>query len=296
MTIVQLEYLVALSTYGSFSVAAEKCFVTQPSLSAQIKHLEEELGTILVVRSNKKTTLTPAGEQILQQARIALSAFEKVKERAKEIRHEVSGDLHLGIIPTIAPYLVHRISEIFQQKYPQVNLYIYETITDDINSRILRNEFDAGILAEGFSPDHLQQTELCRDPFFAYIPEGNDLCNLAEINISDIRPDKLLLLNEGHCLRKQIVSLCATRLKEERMLKIESGSIETLLRVTQSLKGVTIIPGITLPYLSEEQKKRVRPILDEQAFRTLILASNPYTAHPALIEILKKEVKQLMDV
>lgn len=294
MTIVQLEYLVALSIYESFSVAAEKCFVTQPSLSAQIKNLEEELNTVLVVRSNKKTTFTPAGEQILAQARIALAAFEKVKERAKEIRHEVSGELHIGIIPTIAPYLVHRLTEVFQQKYPQVDLFIYETITDDINQRILRNEFDAGILAEGFIPEHIRQEAIVRDPFYAFVAEGNDLWEMTEIHIRDIRPDKLLLLNEGHCLRKQVVSLCASRLKEEKMLKIESGSIETLLRVTQSLKGITILPGIALPYLSEEQKKRVRPILDEQAFRTLVLASNPYAAHPALIDILRKELFLLM--
>ena len=153
MTIVQLEYLLAVANCGSFSLASEKCFVTQPSLSMQIKNLEEELGVVLLDRSRKPVIATDAGEVVIRQAREAIKSFKMVRESVADLRGEVSGVLRLGVIPTIAPYLLHRFVPGFARDYPNVELQIRELMTADIIRALGRDMLDAAILAGGTSPD-----------------------------------------------------------------------------------------------------------------------------------------------
>ena len=201
MTIVQLEYLLAVANCGSFSLASEKCFVTQPSLSMQIKNLEEELGVVLLDRSRKPVIATDAGEVVIRQAREAIKSFKMVRESVADLRGEISGVLRLGVIPTIAPYLLHRFVPGFARDYPNVELQIRELMTADIIRALGRDMLDAAILAGGTSPDGIQEEELFNDRFYAYVSTGHPLFERSNIRIEDIDVRRLLLLSEGNCLR-----------------------------------------------------------------------------------------------
>ena len=186
MTIIQLEYLVAVANHGSFSLAAEKCFVTQPSLSMQVKNLEEELGVILLDRSKKPVIPTEAGTAVLQQAREVLTAFYRVNEVVNDLKGEISGLLRLGVIPTIAPYLVHRFVPDFVRKHPKVELQIREMQTADIVEALNRDMLDAAILAGGTSPGEIIEEELFNDRFYAYVSPLHPLYERSNIRIEDI--------------------------------------------------------------------------------------------------------------
>ena len=232
MTIVQLEYLLAVANCGSFSLASEKCFVTQPSLSMQIKNLEEELGVVLLDRSRKPVIATDAGEVVIRQAREAIKSFKMVRESVADLRGEISGVLRLGVIPTIAPYLLHRFVPGCARDYPNVELQIRELMTADIIRALGRDMLDAAILAGGTSPDGIQEEELFNDRFYAYVSTGHPLFERSNIRIEDIDVRRLLLLSEGNCLRDQVLELCQAQKGVQRQYSFESGSLETLIRIS----------------------------------------------------------------
>lgn len=208
MTIIQLEYLLAVANYGSFSLAAEKCFVTQPSLSMQVKNLEEELGVIVLDRSKKPVLPTDAGLAVIRQAKEAVQAFAMVREVVSDLQNEISGTLRLGVIPTIAPYLLHRFIPDFVRKCPKVELQIREMMTGNIIRALDRDMLDAAIMAGGTSPEGIREEELFNDRFFAYVSTDHPLCQRSNIRIEDIDVRHLLLLSEGNCLRDQVIELC----------------------------------------------------------------------------------------
>ena len=165
MTITQLEYLVAVANCGSFSLASEKCFVTQPSLSMQVKNLEEELGVILLDRSKKPVIPTEAGAIVIRNAKETIRSYNYIKESVSELKSEIAGTLRLAVIPTVAPYLLHRFIPDFVKRYPRVELQIKEMVTSDIVAALDRDALDAAILAGGTCPDHIIEEELFNDRF-----------------------------------------------------------------------------------------------------------------------------------
>ena len=169
MTIIQLEYLLAVANCGSFSLAAEHCFVTQPSLSMQVKALEEELGVVLLDRSKKPVIPTEAGEVVLEQARETIKAYNYIKEAVSELKGETAGKLRLGVIPTIAPYLLHKFIPAFVRDYPKVELEISEMITSDIVEALKRDRIDAALVASGTCGEGILEQELFNDRFYAYV-------------------------------------------------------------------------------------------------------------------------------
>ena len=175
MTIIQLEYLLAVANCGSFSLAAEHCFVTQPSLSMQIKSLEEELGVVLLDRSKKPVIPTQAGEVVLEKVREALKSYNNIKESVAELKGETAGTLRLGVIPTIAPYLLHKFIPAFVRDYPKVELEISEMKTPDIVEALKRDRLDAAIVAGGTCGDGITEHELFGDRFFVYVSPQNPL-------------------------------------------------------------------------------------------------------------------------
>ena len=175
MTIIQLEYLLAVANCGSFSLASEHCFVTQPSLSMQIKALEEELGVVLLDRSKKPVIPTEAGEVVLEQARQTLAAYNYIREAVSELKGETSGKLRLGVIPTIAPYLLHKFIPEFAQRYPRVELEIKEMVTRDIIDALKRDAIDAALVASGTCGDGINEQDLFDDRFYAYVSTSNPL-------------------------------------------------------------------------------------------------------------------------
>lgn len=291
MTIIQLEYLLAVANYGSFSLAAEKCFVTQPSLSMQVKNLEEELGVIVLDRSKKPVLPTDAGLAVIRQAKEAVQAFAMVREVVSDLQNEISGTLRLGVIPTIAPYLLHRFIPDFVRKCPKVELQIREMMTDDIIRALDRDMLDAAIMAGGTSPEGIREEELFNDRFFAYVSTDHPLCQRSNIRIEDIDVRHLLLLSEGNCLRDQVIELCQAQKNIARQYSFESGSLETLMRIVDNTPNlITIILEMVADYIDEKHRPQVKTLAKGAASRKITIAVRRTYVKRSLIDALKESV------
>ena len=291
MTIIQLEYLLAVANYGSFSLAAEKCFVTQPSLSMQVKNLEEELGVIVLDRSKKPVLPTDAGLAVIREAKEAVQAFAMVREVVSDLQNEISGTLRLGVIPTIAPYLLHRFIPDFVRKCPKVELQIREMMTGDIIRALDRDMLDAAIMAGGTSPEGIREEELFNDRFFAYVSTDHPLCQRSNIRIEDIDVRHLLLLSEGNCLRDQVIELCQAQKNIARQYSFESGSLETLMRIVDNTPNlITIIPEMVADYIDEKHRPQVKTLAKGAASRKITIAVRRTYVKRSLIDALKESV------
>ena len=291
MTIIQLEYLLAVANYGSFSLAAEKCFVTQPSLSMQVKNLEEELGVIVLDRSKKPVLPTDAGLAVIRQAKEAVQAFAMVREVVSDLQNEISGTLRLGVIPTIAPYLLHRFIPDFVRKCPKVELQIREMMTGDIIRALDRDMLDAAIMAGGTSPEGIREEELFNDRFFAYVSTDHPLCQRSNIRIEDIDVRHLLLLSEGNCLRDQVIELCQAQKNIARQYSFESGSLETLMRIVDNTPNlITIIPEMVADYIDEKHRPQVKTLAKGAASRKITIAVRRTYVKRSLIDAMKESV------
>ncbi len=294
MTIVQLEYLLAVANYGSFSLASEHCFVTQPSLSMQIKNLEEELGVVLLDRSKKPVIPTEAGATVIRNARETLKAYNYIRESVSELKGEVAGVLRLGVIPTIAPYLMHRFIPHFMRKYPKVELQIREMMTGQIIEALTKDMLDAAIIAGGVCPKGIVEHELFNDKFHVYVSPASPLYGRANVRIEDISPRDLLLLGEGHCLRDQILELCQGSRKSNVPCTFECGSLETLMRIVDNTSSLTIIPEMAMPFVSEARRKQVKSLAKGAASRKIAVAVRRTYVKSSLIGALKESVVGVM--
>lgn len=292
MTIIQLEYLLAVANCGSFSAASELCFVTQPSLSMQIKNLEEELGVILLDRSKKPVIPTDAGETVIRNAREAIKAYNYIKESVAELKGEIAGHLKLGVIPTISPYLLHRFIPGFLSRYPKVELEVREMKTSDIFKALGRDSLDAAIIAGGMCPDEIAEQELFNDRFFAYVSPLNPLYDRNNVRIEDIDMKELLLLSDGHCLRDQILELCHAHRATHSACSFESGSLDTLMRIVDSTGGMTIIPEMALPYVPEQRREQIKNLAKGATSRKITIAVRRTYVKSSLINALKESIME----
>ncbi|HIW19826.1 MAG TPA: hydrogen peroxide-inducible genes activator [Candidatus Alistipes pullicola] len=291
MTIIQLEYLLAVANCGSFSAAAEKCFVTQPSLSMQIKNLEEELGIVLLDRTRKPVVPTNAGEAVLRQARETVKAFEAIREIVANLKNDVSGTLRLGIIPTIAPYLLHRLIPDFTKKYPKVDLMIREMKSRDIIHALRHDMLDAAIMSGGTIPDDIQEADLFNDRFFVYVSPDHPLRQRNNIRIEDIDPRRMLLLSEGNCLRDQILELCLPRKNTTRQYAFDCNSIETLMRIVDSTpNSFTVVPEMVTEFIEEPHRSQLKTLAKGAVSRKISIAVRRTYAKSSLIAALKESI------
>lgn len=272
MTIIQLEYLLAVANCGSFSMAAEHCFVTQPSLSMQVKALEEELGVVLLDRSKKPVIPTEAGEAVLAQAREALKEYDAIKEVVAEMKGETAGKMRLGVIPTIAPYLLHRFIPDFVKLYPKVELEIREMVTSDIVDALRRDRIDAAIVAAGTCGEGIIEQELFSDRFYLYVSPNNPLYERSNVRIEDIDLKDLILLSPGNCMRDQILELCQARRAMTAHYSFESGTLDTLMRIVDCTSCVTVIPEMSLDYISPEHRSQVKTLAKGATSRKIAVA------------------------
>ena len=221
----------------------------------QVKNLEEELGVIVLDRSKKPVLPTDAGLAVIRQAKEAVQAFAMVREVVSDLQNEISGTLRLGVIPTIAPYLLHRFIPDFVRKCPKVELQIREMMTGDIIRALDRDMLDAAIMAGGTSPEGIREEELFNDRFFAYVSTDHPLCQRSNIRIEDIDVRHLLLLSEGNGLRDQVIELCQAQKNIARQYSFESGSLETLMRIVDNTPNlITIIPEMVADYIDEKHR------------------------------------------
>lgn len=260
MTIIQLQYLIEVANCGSFSGASERCFVTQPSLSMQIKALEDELGVVLLDRSKKPVIPTDAGNVVIAQAQETLRAYNYIRESVAELKGETSGKLRLGVIPTIAPYLLHKFIPDFVKEFPRVELEIREMITADIIEALKHDNIDAAIVASGTCGDGIVEHDLFSDRFYAYVSPENPLFERTNIRIEDIDLKDLILLSRGNCMRDQIIELCQARRSVPSHYYFESGSLDTLMRIVDCTACLTIIPEMALEYIPAERRAQVKTL------------------------------------
>ncbi len=290
MTIIQLEYLLAVANCGSFSQASEHCFVTQPSLSMQIKSLEEELGVVLLDRSKKPVVPTEAGEVVLAGARETLRHFQYIRESVLELKGETSGKLRLGVIPTIAPYLMHRFLSTFVKSYPKVELEIAEMKTADIVEALKRDRLDAALVAGGTCGEGIQEQELFNDRFYIYVSPENPLYERSNIRIEDIDLRDLVILSPGNCLRDQIIELCQAKREMPTHFSFESGSLETLMRVVDCTQSVTIIPEMAVEFIPQDHRDRVKQLAKGNTSRKIAVAVRRTYVKNSIIKALSETI------
>lgn len=291
MTLQQLEYILAVEQFRHFAKAAEYCRVTQPTLSAMIQKLEEELDTKIFDRKQQPVCPTPIGIRIVEQARIVLAQSNHIKNIIEEEKQSLSGTFKLGILPTIAPYLLPRFFPYLMKKYPQLDIRVIEMKTNDIKKSLLNGDIDAGIVASLSGMEEFQQSSLFYEQFFAYVATEDNLYHKEMIRTSDLTGEQLWLLDEGHCFRDQLIRFCQLKAARASQLAYNLGSMETFMRMVEGGKGVTFIPELAVLQLTETQKKLVRPFAIPSPTRQIVLLTNNNFVRFTLLETLTKEIQ-----
>lgn len=297
MTITQLEYVVAVATYKSFVAAAEKCFVTQPTLSMQIQKLEEELGIKLFDRNKHPIAITAMGEAIVEQARIVLSECEKIHELIQNQQNNVSGSFKLAVIPTVAPYILPSLLEHYAEIYPDVKLLVKEMETDQIITALRNNEIDAALLSTPLEVNDIKEYPLFYEPLVAYFSDDEPALKKRLVSPDDIPMNKIWLLNEGHCMRNQILDLCSDqvqKLQADRLYRYESSNVETLRKMVDKNKGLTILPELATFEFNEDQIERVRYFEDPEPVREIALVTSSHFVRLSILQSLMDEIGKLV--
>lgn len=296
MTITQLEYIVAVDTYRSFVGAADKCFVTQPTLSMQVQKLEDTLGVKLFDRSKQPVTPTEIGIEIITQARILLSEAEKIKEIITDRQKELSGELKVGIIPTIAPYILPKILHGFIEKYPQVKLIVWEQTTEQIIEQLKLGMIDCGILSTPLHESNLTELPVFYENFVAYVSKNSKLSKKKSIVPDDIDMEEIWILNEGHCMREQVLNICQRRKATQGFKHFEynTGSVETLKRMVDQNNGATILPELALADLTDKQLDKVRYFKAPEPAREVSIVIQRNFLKRRMIEALKNEILEFL--
>lgn len=292
MNIQQLEYIIAVNECRHFVKASEKCYVTQATLSMMIKKLEEELKVKIFDRSRQPVVPTEIGNKIIAQAKIIVNETNRMKEIVLGEQEELSGELRIGIIPTLAPYLLPLFMNSFLKKYPRVRLKISELTTDDIIDKLQRHDIDAGLLSTPLNNSSLTEQPLFYEEFVVYASSKEKILEKKYILADDIDINRLCLLEEGHCLRSQVFNLCELRKKgtDVHQLDFATGSIETLKKIVDTNQGITILPMLALADLTAKQKNNVRYFKKPVPAREIGLVTYRYFIKEKLIESLKKEI------
>ena len=291
MTLQQLEYILAVNQLRHFAKAAEYCRVTQPTLSAMIQKLEEELDTRIFDRSQQPVCPTPVGILIIEQAQKILVQANRIKNIIEEEKHSLTGTFKLGILPTVAPYLLPRFFPQLMKKYPDLDIRVIEMKTNDIKKALQTGEIDAGIVASLAGMEELQQTPLFYEQFFVYVSRKDILFNSEVIRTSDLNGEQLWLLDEGHCFRDQLMRFCQMKSARASQLAYHLGSMETFMRMVESGKGVTFIPELAVLQLGDIQKELVRPFAIPCPTRQIVMLTNKNFIRHTLLEALTKEIK-----
>ncbi len=255
MTITQLYYVLAVAEQQNFTKAAETCFVTQPTLSMQIQKLEDELDILIFDRSKKPIELTEVGKKIVNQAKNIVNESYRIQDIVDQQKGFIGGEFRLGIISTIMPTLLPMFLKAFIKKYPKIKLKIEELTTEEIISRIKEGHLDAAIAATPLGNDYIKERVLYFEPFVGYIPQHHRLHTQGKLNSSELDIDDMLLLEDGHCFRDGVINLCkAFKNHNDDLFQLESGSIETLIKLSDEGLGMTLLPYLHTLDLSDKAK------------------------------------------
>lgn len=248
MNLKDLKYIIAVAETRHFGKAADRCFVSQPTLSGQIKKLEDELGVAIFERSNRSVEITPIGQTILEHARLMLEQADVIQRLAQAHQDPLAGPLRIGIIPTLSPYLIPLILIPLKKQYPQMKLVLSEEMTDTLLERLRNHEIDAALLATDVDEQDLETLSLFDEPFWLAYPSKHRFYNKDKITRADLDDAELLLLSEGHCLAKQAMEVCHLKERKEQgeMADLRASSLETLLQLVGAGFGTTLVPALAM--------------------------------------------------
>lgn len=291
MTLQQLEYLSALEQTRHFGRAADICGVSQPTLSAMIQKLEEELGAKLFERTARKVCPTDMGLKVVAKAREILSNTEEIRHIVSTAKNEIGGTFRLGILPTIAPYLLPRFFPRLCNDFPHLDLRATELKTEELKAALQNHEIDAAIMVNiGDLADFKTET-LYYEQFLAYVSKKDELFQHQNIKTTDLSNKALWLLDEGHCFRDQLVRFCHLKSAQRSTRTYTLGSIETFMRIVEAGGGVTFIPELALLQLTPEQKELVRPFALPIPVREIVLVRHSSDIRFALIRLMAERVR-----
>ncbi len=290
MTITQLEYVVALDTHRNFATAAAHCHVTQPTLSMQLKKLEDELGTILFDRNKKPVAPTDVGEQVIEQARVSLQSLKQIDALVRRHSDDLSGTLRVGIIPTLSPYLLPRVLPALAKQYPNLTLEIEELLSDQIIDKLHKDQLDVALWVARESENRLVHVPLFYERFLVYLPDDHVYPDQS-IALSELDMKQLWLLKEGHCFRDQVASFCGGLLETSHHANFLSGSLETLKKIVDQHYGFTLLPELAVLDLPEAQRKNVRSFKNISPLRAVSLTYHRRFCKDKLVQMLRTEVR-----
>ncbi|GAC1382634.1 MAG: hydrogen peroxide-inducible genes activator [Ginsengibacter sp.] len=296
MNFQQLEYIIAVDNLRHFGRAADFCFVTQPTLSMMIQKLEDELETQIFDRSKQPTVPTQAGTAIILQARKVLFEASRMKEVVNDLNGELIGELRLGIIPTVAPYLLPLFLSSFIKKYPLLKLRIIEQTTEEIIDKLKQQHLDAGILSTPLNNITLHERPLYYEKFIVYAPGNKELMKKKFVIPADINTNNLLLLEEGHCMRAQAINLCELRKSDIVVsnLEYEAGSIETLKKMVDISNGITILPELAAKDLTRSEQKNIRHFKAPEPVREISIVTYHHFIKQRILEVLSDEIQKVI--
>ena len=295
MNLQDLRYLVALAEHRHFGRAAEACHVSQPTLSSQIRKLEEELGVTLLERTNKRVDLTPVGSQILTHAREALAQAAQMEAVARAARDPLVGPLKLGVIPTLAPYLMPRILKPLRLAYPGLIIELWEDQTRPLIEGLRNHRLDAALLATVSDVPEITEIALFDEPLLAALPVGHRLAGSKVVTEKSLAAE-LLVLADGHCLSNQALAACGAKAGQTRSAlqsSMQAATLETLVNLVAAGYGATLVPALAVEALSHLEI--VLLPLAGNSYRTIRLASRPGFPRPQALRALEKVIRSQVD-
>ncbi|WP_077288309.1 DNA-binding transcriptional regulator OxyR [Cognaticolwellia aestuarii] len=289
-----LEYLTAIAEYKHFGHAADACFVSQPTLSGQIQKLEQQLKLTLIERQPRNVMLTPAGEKLVQQARQVLNAAKNFEEAAKSLLDPLSGDLHIGLIPTLAPYVLPHIMPTLNSQLARINFYLHENRTQDLLHQLVAGKLDILILPWLPEMASFERFDLFTEPLVMATSPSHELANKTKVTFDDLHNQKILTLEDGHCLRDQAMGYCFSAGAEEDH-SFRATSLETLRYMVASNMGITLLPQLaTINYVPQQHIHYI-PFEHPQPVREIVLLCRVGYARMESVRAIVKEVRKAVD-
>ena len=288
MTIVQLKYAIAVAEHRNFTVAADKCFVTQPTLSMQIQKLEAELDITIFDRTKKPIAISDVGIKIIQQCKKIVSESEKMQDVVDQDRGVIGGNFKIGIVPTIMPTLLPLFLDELVSNYPMLKVFIYELPTNELINQLKNNRLDLIIASTPLEDDDLIEKPIYYEPFVAYLPKSNEHFGKKEIVPRNLYSNDLLLLRDGHCFRNSIENLCFDCSEYVGKFELKSGSFETLVNLVDQNLGITFLPYLHTLKLNENQKEMLHNFKNPKPAREVSLVYHKSEVKIHIIDEIKK--------
>ncbi|MDX1627618.1 MAG: hydrogen peroxide-inducible genes activator [Fulvivirga sp.] len=290
MTLIQFEYIIAVDNFRHFGRAAEASFVTQPTLSMQIHKLEQQLGVMIFDRSKQPVVPTEIGKRIIAQARIVINESKKVQEIVEDEKGELAGELTIGIIPTLSPYLLPLFIHNFIEKYPHVKVKVEELITDQVVGKLKNELLDIGVIVTPLQDAGLITRPLFYEQFYGYVSNRSPLFKEELLSGENLPANEVWLLNEGHCFRDQVLNICQTYEERESQFKYESGSLEALKRIVDKHGGLTLLPELATLDFDKQTKSKLRSFADPKPVREVSLVMHRSYLKRKLVKALHEEI------